>query len=185
MGILDEPEYVVARVPLDGPVSLSEPDPRWPGQFSRVARRILGALGPRAIRLEHVGSTSVAGLAAKPILDVLLVVEDPADEPTYVPALEDAGFTLHLREPGWYEHRLLRGRAPKVNLHVFGPSAREVGQMLLFRDWLRSHPGERDLYASVKRELAARRWEHVQDYADAKSVVVQQILERATRPPAP
>ena len=186
MGNAAEPEFVSPRILHNGPIALAEPDPRWPTQFTLVASRIHRALGPSVIRLEHAGSTSVPGLPAKPILDAVLVVADPADEAMYVPPLGDVGFALHLREPGWYEHRLLRGTDPQVNVHVFGPDAPEVGRMLLFRDWLRAHPGERDLYASVKRELAARQWTYVQDYADAKSVVVQQILQRAAReaPPA-
>jgi len=179
MGNAAEPEFVSPRILHNGPIALAEPDPRWPAQFTLVASRILGALGPSVILLEHAGSTSVPGLPAKPVLDVVLVVADPADEVKYVQPLGDVGFALHLREPGWYEHRLLRGTDPLVNLHVFGPEAPEVGRMLLFRDWLRDHPGERDLYATVKRELAARQWTYVQDYADAKSLVVQQILERA------
>jgi len=181
MGNPPVPEFVLPRVPINGSIALAEPDPRWPHQFSLVASRVLGVLGQRVILLEHVGSTSVPRLPAKPILDVVLVVAAPTDEATYVPPLGDIGFTLHLREPGWYEHRLLRGPDPKVNLHVFGPDAPEVRRMLLFRDRLRDNPGERDLYASVKRELAARQWEYVQDYADAKSLVVQEILERAAR----
>lgn len=129
--------------------------------------------------MEHVGSTSVQGLAAKPIIDILLLVSDPADEDAYVPQLEAAGYLLHGREPGWHQHRLLRGTEPPANVHVFAIGSSEVERMLLFRDRLRAHPDERELYERAKRELAARRWGYVQDYADAKSQVVEEIIARA------
>jgi GrpB-like predicted nucleotidyltransferase (UPF0157 family) len=129
--------------------------------------------------VENVGSTSVPGLAAKPIIDILLLVSDPADEDAYVPQLEAAGYLLHGREPGWHQHRLLRGTEPPANVHVFAIGSSEVERMLLFRDRLRAHPDERELYERAKRELAARRWGYVQDYADAKSQVVEEIIARA------
>ena len=129
--------------------------------------------------MEHVGSTSVQGLAAKPIIDILLLVSDPSDEDAYVPQLEAAGYLLHGREPGWHQHRLLRGTEPPANVHVFAIGSSEVERMLLFRDRLRTHPDERELYERAKRELAARRWGYVQDYADAKSQVVEEIIARA------
>lgn len=129
--------------------------------------------------MEHVGSTSVPGLAAKPIIDILLLVSDPSDEDAYVPQLEAAGYLLHGREPGWHQHRLLRGTEPPANVHVFAIGSSEVERMLLFRDRLRAHPDERELYERAKRELAARRWGYVQDYADAKSQVVEEIIARA------
>lgn len=129
--------------------------------------------------MEHVGSTSVQGLAAKPIIDILLLVSDPSDEDAYVPQLEAAGYLLHGREPGWHQHRLLRGTEPPANVHVFAIGSSEVERMLLFRDRLRAHPDERELYERTKRELAARQWGYVQDYADAKSQVVEEIIARA------
>jgi len=109
------------------------------------------------------------------------VVADPVDEAAYVPALEAARYRLALREPEWFEHRLLRGTDPDVNLHVFGPGCAEVEAMLLFRDTLRSRPEELAIYLAAKRELSARTWEFTQDYADAKSEVVAAILARARR----
>lgn len=173
------PEFVRPRTEHQAPVHLAEADPSWPDQFARVAARVETALGAGVVMLEHVGSTSVPELPAKPVLDVVLVVADPRDEAAYVPALEAAGFLLHLREPGWHEHRLLKGASPTVNLHVFGRGCPEVERMLLFRDRLRRHPEERQRYARTKRELAARTWAYVQDYADAKSEVVEAIITRA------
>jgi len=74
--------------PFDSSITLVEYDPLWPEYFAREAWRIKNVLGNRALRVEHVGSTSVPGLIAKPIIDILLVVADSADEPSYVPALE-------------------------------------------------------------------------------------------------
>ena len=131
------------------------------------------------MQLEHAGSTAVAGLVAKPRLDVLLAVADSADEPAYVPPLVEAGYVLRIREPDWYEHRVFRRSDPDVNLHVFSSGCVEIERMLLFRDRLRASREDRELYARTKRELAAREWRSVQDYADAKSGVVEEILARA------
>ncbi len=165
---------------LNGQIVLVEPDPAWPQVYAGEAVKIRAALGERVMQLEHVGSTSVPGLLAKPLIDILLVVADSADEAEYIPALEAAGYTLTVREPGWYEHRMLRGDNPAVNLHVFSPGCAEAARMLLMRDWMRSHPEDRDLYAQTKRELAARTWKYTQHYADAKGAVVEAILARAT-----
>ncbi|GAA2796870.1 GrpB family protein [Saccharopolyspora taberi] len=174
----DEPEYVRNRDRADGSITLDEHDPAWAERYEREQARIRAALGSRALRVEHVGSTSVPGLAAKPILDIVLVVADSAAEDAYVPELEAAGYALHVREPGWHEHRLLKGRDPAVNLHVFSDGCPEIGRMVAFRDHLRANPDERDRYLRTKRELAARSWEYVQDYADAKSAVIEEIISR-------
>src|SRR5690349_12835990 len=163
----------------NAPVTLAEYDARWPGLFEREADRIRLALGDRIRRLEHTGSTSIPGLAAKPVIDITLVVADSADEAAYLPALEAAGYRLWIREPDWLEHRLLKGPDTNVNLHVFTDGSVEVDRMVGFRDWLRTHPDDRDLYERTKRELAARTWRHVQHYADAKSAVVEEIIARA------
>jgi GrpB-like predicted nucleotidyltransferase (UPF0157 family) len=165
--------------PMTRPVVLVEYDPRWPRLFDREAERIRGALGDRALRIEHTGSTSVPGLAAKPIVDITLVVEDTTDEPAYVPALEAAGYVLRIREPEWFEHRMFKGPDTNVNLHVFSRGCEEVDRMIRFRDHLRSDDADRELYLRTKRELAAVDWRFVQHYADAKSAVVQEILGRA------
>jgi len=165
--------------PHNAPITLAEYDPRWPGLFAREAARIRAVLGGTALRVEHVGSTSVPGLAAKPIIDILLVVPDSADEPSYLPALESAGYVLRVREPDWFEHRMFKGPDTDINLHVFSAGAAEIDRMLRFRDWLRATPADRDRYLLAKRELAQRTWRHVQHYADAKTAVVQEIMDRA------
>jgi GrpB-like predicted nucleotidyltransferase (UPF0157 family) len=160
-------------------IVLSDYDPVWPHWFESAAFRIREALGDKVLQLDHVGSTSVRGLPAKPLIDINMVVADTTDENAYVPPLEAIGYELRVREPDWYEHRMLRGSDPPVNLHVFNPDCEEVEQMLLLRDWLRAHDDDRDLYARSKRELAAKEWKYVQNYADAKSEVIQDILARA------
>lgn len=170
---------VGALQPLTGKVRIVDYDPMWPRQFAVEVREIQASLGTRVLLLEHAGSTSVPGLAAKPILDIILVVADSADEVAYIPALEQAGYTLRIREPEWYEHRVLKRVDPDVNLHVFSPGCAEVERMLLMRDWLRTHDDDRDLYERTKRALAERDWKYTQHYADAKTEVVERILARA------
>lgn len=160
-------------------VTLVDYDSRWPALFEREQARIRDVLAARVLQLHHVGSTSVPGLCAKPVIDVLLVVAHPADEPAYVTPLEDHGYELVIREPDWHEHRVLKGPDTNVNLHVHPPTSPEIAKMVGFRDWLRTHADDRDLYASVKRHLAAKTWPSIQHYADAKTDVVEQIMRRA------
>jgi GrpB-like predicted nucleotidyltransferase (UPF0157 family) len=174
---------VGVRVPHNAPVTLVEYDATWPALFEREARRIRAALGETVVELEHTGSTSVPGLAAKPIIDITLLVPDSSDESTYVPQLEAAGYVLRIREPRWHEHRVLKGPDTDLNLHVFSSGNVEFERMVGFRDWLRSHPEDRGLYERTKRELAARTWRHIQHYADAKTAVVEEIIARAGLPP--
>ena len=164
----------------NAPIVLVGYDPRWPAMFDREASRIRAALASLAMRVEHVGSTSVPGLAAKPIIDIVLAVPDSADEAAYVPVLEAAGYVLRGREPDWHEHRLFKGPDADINLHVFSAGDAEIDLMVLFRDWLRSRDNERDAYLRVKRDLAQRTWRHVQHYADSKTAIVREILARAT-----
>jgi GrpB-like predicted nucleotidyltransferase (UPF0157 family) len=153
-------------------------DPRWPEVFRREVDRIRTLLGCRALQIEHAGSTSVPGLAAKPIIDILLVVADSSDEPAYVPILERGGYSLRIREPNWHEHRMFKGSAPDINLHVFSSGCPEINRILSFRDRLRSNGTDRDLYERAKRDLAEKEWADVQDYADAKTAVITGILAR-------
>jgi GrpB-like predicted nucleotidyltransferase (UPF0157 family) len=166
---------------LGGPVELAEYDPEWPQLYEREAARIREALGERALVLEHVGSTAVPGLVAKPRIDILLVVADSADEAVYVSPLEAAGYVLRIREPEWHEHRLLKGPDADVNVHVFSPDSTEIGRLLGFRDHLRANEADRELYARTKRDLARRDWKYMQNYADAKTEVVEEIVARAER----
>ncbi|OLD13059.1 MAG: hypothetical protein AUI50_01660 [Crenarchaeota archaeon 13_1_40CM_2_52_14] len=165
--------------PHDAQITLVEYDPAWPKNFAREAKRIKAALGERLIMVEHVGSTSVPGLVAKPIIDILLVVANSADEPSYVTELEAAGYVLRIREPDWHQHRLFKGPDTNINLHVFTQGSEEILRTLMLRDWLRTSEADRELYARSKRNLASKKWKYVQNYADAKSEVIEEILERA------
>ena len=138
-------------------IVIEDYNPAWPDWYASDRDRIAAALGPAALSIEHAGSTSVE--------------------------LEEAGYTLRGREPEWYEHRVLQRKAKPhdVNVHVFSPqhAGEEIARMLTFRDWLRTHEDDKTLYATTKRELSTRDWRYVQDYADAKTQVVKQILARA------
>jgi GrpB-like predicted nucleotidyltransferase (UPF0157 family) len=163
---------------LDGPVTLAAYDPGWPALFEREAARLRGVLGPRILLLEHIGSTSVPGLAAKPVIDILMAVADPADESGYVTPLEQAGYRLVIREPDWHQHRVLKGPDTDINLHVHAEDSPEIGRNLRFRDHLRADRADRELYQRAKQELAGQPWAYIQQYADAKSGVVEDILRR-------
>ncbi len=165
--------------PHNAPITLVEYDPNWEELFEREAHRIRSILGSKALQIEHVGSTSVPGLCAKPIIDILLVVENSADELSYVPVLESAGYTLRVREPEWSEHRMFKGPDTDINLHVFSKGTSEIKRMLLFRDHLRNNEADREKYAQVKRSLAKNKWRHIQHYADAKTSIIQEIMKSA------
>jgi len=167
--------------PLHGHVRIVDYDSQWVDLFEREAARIRSVLAGSALRIEHVGSTAVPGLAAKPIIDIVLVVTDSADETAYVPLLEAAGYRLHIREADWYEHRMFKGPDTDINLHTFSAGCLEVDRMLAFRDWLRVSPADRQLYARTKLDLAQKQWTFTQNYADAKTTVVDDIMTRASR----
>jgi GrpB-like predicted nucleotidyltransferase (UPF0157 family) len=179
------PERLARRAVGDRPAQVTAPitvdpyDPEWPAIYAGHETTIRGALGERALAVEHVGSTAVPGLPAKSRIDIDLIVSDPGDEDAYVPALAAVGFTLRTREPDWYGHRCLWTDDHGVNLHVFGPDCDEHLRHLIFRDRLRSHPGDRDLYAAAKgRAAAANRWD-MAGYVQEKGLVIVDVLRRA------
>ena len=167
------------RQRLNGTIHLAPYDPAWPALYAHQERCIRDLLGKTVLLLEHVGSTSVQGLSAKPIIDMVLAVADSTDEATYVEPLDAHGYVLRIREPDWFEHRLLKSPDIDGNLHVFSIGCSEIARMLKFRDWLRTHAEDLKLYENTKRVLAAKTWTHTQNYADAKSEVVEEILARA------
>jgi GrpB-like predicted nucleotidyltransferase (UPF0157 family) len=173
--------WVAGAGPTTG-IEVTDPDPGWPRRYDELAGRIRAALGWRVLQLDHVGSTSVPGLPAKPVIDIDLTVADPEREAVYVPALERTGFTLVIREPWWYGHRVLRGADPACNLHVFGPDSAELIRHRIFRDWLSGNPDERDRYAAAKRQAAAdanANAEHVMQYNARKELLIRDIYHRA------
>lgn len=170
--------------PEPAPIVVVDHDERWPRMFDVVAQKIRAALGDAALAIEHVGSTSVRRLAAKPTIDVDLTVADPADELSYVPALSRAGFTLVIREPDWHEHRCLKLAEPDSNVHVFGPDCPEVIRHRMFRQWLLDHPEDLELYRRAKLAAAAEISAGsgvVMDYNRHKEPVIRAIYERMFR----
>ncbi|NRD25001.1 GrpB family protein [Frigoribacterium sp. VKM Ac-2836] len=159
-------------------VELRDYDERWPVAFAEHRRRIVEALAPSGLDVvvEHIGSTSVPGLAAKPIVDVVVAVPDITAEEDYLDLLLAAGYELRVREPG---HRLVRTPERSVHVHVYEQGAEAIDEYVLLRDHLRTDIADRELYAGVKRDLLGRHWDDMNDYADAKTEVIQAIKARA------
>lgn len=174
-----EAAWVDGPPPPNGPIVVADYDLAWPEMYEREQTRIRELLGHAVVSIEHVGSTSVPGLAAKPVIDINLVVPDSADETTYVPQLVSAGYRLIVREPNWHEHRLFKGPDTNINLHVFSPGSPEVVRMRVFRDWLRTHPADLHLYARTKQSLADSQLDDIRAYTHAKDGVIDDIYGRA------
>lgn len=175
--------YVNGAGPSPG-IAVVPPRAEWPGLFETLAARIRAALGWRALTVEHVGSTSVPGLSAKPTIDIDLIVADPEREEDYVPALEQQGFVLRVREPWWFGHRMLALQEPACHLHVFGPDSPEPVKHRIFRDWLRGNPDDRERYEAVKLRASAEATaagEHSMEYNARKESAIREIYDRAFR----
>ena len=157
-------------------ITLVDYDVEWPAKFRTHAEIITRALGSAALRIEHIGSTSVPGLAAKPIIDILVVVRDSTDEATYLPQLEAAGYFLRWREPEWHEHRMFKTPELDVHIHVYSEGCIEIERNLIFRDRLRQDIDDRCRYEQTKRELTAKDWPDMNAYADAKGEVIESII---------
>lgn len=149
----------------------------WPRRYQTLSTGIRAALGDAALDIEHIGSTSVEGLAAKDVIDIALTVADPRDEDAYVPALERIGCVLTVREASFHEHRCLRIAEPRANLHVFGPECPETIRQRMFRDWLRAHPEDRARYEDAKRSAVTGDG-NVMDYNARKQDVIREIYNR-------
>jgi GrpB-like predicted nucleotidyltransferase (UPF0157 family) len=183
------PEQMAAALVGEPParwesIVIEDYDPAWAGQFAAASAQLSQALGDQIISIEHVGSTSVPGLAAKPIIDIDLSIEDTAAESRYLPALERLGYRLVLWEPWWHGHRMLVSAAEDVHLHVWPRGAPEPIRHQLFRDWLCSHPGDLELYATTKRRLARETAQQPGDYNLAKNDVIDAIYARIFSSPA-
>lgn len=160
-------------------IILADYDPEWPSKYAQHARVITESLCETLLRIEHIGSTSVPGLAAKPIIDILAVVPNSADESTYIPQLKTVGYSLRVREPNFFEHRMLRTTARDVHLHVYSSNAPEIQRNLTFRDRLRSNAEDQKRYQAVKQQLATRSWTDMNAYAQAKTEIIESILAAA------
>jgi len=171
-----EPEEVLIGGKEKRVIEVLDYDKSWSITFDTHKRKITNVLGDVALRIEHIGSTSVPGLAAKPIIDMLLVVTDSADESIYLKKLEDAGYVLRVREPKFHEHRMFRTIDKDVHLHVFSPDSPEIGKYITFRDKLRGNENNRVQYEKKKRELAKQSWDDMNLYSDAKSEIIAKII---------
>jgi GrpB-like predicted nucleotidyltransferase (UPF0157 family) len=160
-------------------IVLVDYDPCWADKFQKHADILSQTLGSKMLAIEHVGSTSVPGLAAKPIIDILILVQDSGDEAAYLPVLVEAGYLLRVRETDWHQHRMFRTLELDVHIHIFSQGCVEVMRQLAFRDRLRANVEDRRLYESVKRKLAKEEWPDMNAYARAKTEVVEQITARA------
>lgn len=169
----------VAGAPEPEHIAVVAYDKNWPALFKQYADNIHHVLGDLLLSIEHVGSTAVPGLAAKPIIDIDLTVPNSADEASYIPALESLGYVFRVREPSWYEHRCLRLLPAKVNLHVFSPNCPEAARHILFRDYLIQHADDLALYAQTKLAAASSQKQLMMDYNQRKHDVVQSIYQRA------
>ncbi|KAL0932881.1 uncharacterized protein CTRU02_211844 [Colletotrichum truncatum] len=165
------------------PLSIEPPNPEWPQQFQQIKSIIESAIGPVAVSISHVGSTSVPNLPAKAVIDIDLAIEDPTDEDAYVPGLEKAGFQFLMRDPQWYEHRFFDRFEPYAcNLHVFKAGTAELERHLIMKEWLTEHEEDRMLYAKTKigaAEVSNTLGEVMMDYNARKETVIREILERA------
>lgn len=188
----DEGEVIyVGAHPTAYVVRIADPDPAWPQRYAELEEQISGALGERLLDVQHIGSTSVPGLPAKPIIDIDVAVADPMDEAAYVPALESIGLVHWLTEPEWHQHRLFKLLTePRVHVHVFGPDCPEPVRHRMFRDWLIEHPEDRELYAAAKRSALAQVGTPGADhgalgfgmrYNSVKQPVVREIYDRMFR----
>lgn len=162
-------------------VEIHDCDDQWPSIFEQNPRRIREALGDGALRIEHMGSTSVPGLSATAVIDILVVVANPGDEAGYLPALKEAGYELRVREPECDEHRNLRSPARDVHIHVLPPQSREIDRYLSLRSQLRANAGARSADEQVSRTPGKCEWDDMNDYADAKTDTVEAIIAKGTR----
>ena len=151
-------------------------DEGWRDAFLDQEERLRTALGTAAVRVEHIGSTSVPGLAAKPIIDIVVAVDDITAEEDYLGPLLTAGYVLRVRGPG---RRLVRTPSRDVHVHILEKGDEAIERYLVFRDRLRTDAGDRALYASTKRALIEQGFDDMNAYSDAKTEVVTGILRRA------
>jgi GrpB-like predicted nucleotidyltransferase (UPF0157 family) len=172
-----ENPWVIAGEPRTEEIKIEAYSLEWPKLFGTSKSLIDKALSGVALNIEHIGSTAVPRLSAKPVIDIDLIVNDPDRDEDYVPVLSAIGYVLTVRERSWYRHRMLWHDAPRVNLHVFGPSCPEHIRHVLFRDWLRDHPDDQARYAEVKLK-AKIGVDNGQDYNRNKQAVVREIYQR-------
>ena len=151
-------------------------DKNWPLRYKTEKKKIEKAIASQEHHIEHVGSTSIEGLPAKPIIDIQVSIQDPNDESSFVPALEEQGYILRVREEG---HRMMRTSKLDVHIHICQIGSDWERRHLLFRDWLRHNETDRKAYGDLKEKLSKQSWETMNHYADAKGDLIQEITKRA------
>jgi GrpB-like predicted nucleotidyltransferase (UPF0157 family) len=162
------------------PIKIAPYDPRWPGRFQTMRARLAEALGGTAMRIDHVGSTSIPGLAAKPIIDIQISVPDVEDEQAYVAPIESLGLALRWAEPGHRYFRPPPGLPRDYQVHVCTIGSEWERVHLLFRDYLRSHADVAAQYEALKHDLAARHTGERVAYNDAKAPLIDSTVALAT-----
>ena len=161
------------------PIEVLPYDERWGGRYQAWRRKLQDALGSVARRIEHVGSTAVAGLPAKPVIDIQVSVQDLETESGYVPAIEALGIQLRSREDERRYFRPFSGLPRDVQVHVCRTGSEWERRHLLFRDYLRASPAARDAYTHAKR-LVADRWRDDRiAYTDAKGALILDLMDAA------
>lgn len=173
-----DPEFAIApdSEREDAPIELVPYDPAWPQRYELWKRRLLAALGPERARIEHVGSTAVPGLAAKPVIDVQVSEPDVEDEDAYVDAIESIGVQLRIRDA---QHRFFRpfaGRPRDVHIHVCAAGGEWERRHLLFVAYLKRHADARRRYLEAKQRAAERWADDRVAYTDAKTQTVLELL---------
>lgn len=161
------------------PIEIWPYDLRWPAVYESWQARLTEALGGTALRIEHVGSTAVPGLAAKPIIDIQISVADMTDEVRYVTAIETVGVPLRGRDDLHRYFRPAPGTPRDVQIHVCNEGSRWESDHILFRDYLRANGTVRDAYGALKLDLAHRFRHDRLAYSDAKSEFILDSLRKA------
>lgn len=180
-GLVESGEMELVGMGGGGAVQLAPPAAEWPARFEDVRARLAAALGDAAVRIDHVGSTSVPGIAAKPIIDVQLSVRDLSDEASYVPQIEALGWPLRTRELS-REHMYFRdpvGVPRRVQIHVCQAGSQWERDHLLFRDYLRAHPERARGYEAVKQAAKERYGHDRVIYTEAKGPFIEETLALA------
>jgi len=174
----------------DRTITIVDYDPAWPGRFRRIAAHAAGALGELAVAIEHVGSTSVPGLAAKPIIDLDVVIASRADLPAAVERLAEIGYARRgdLGIAGREAFARVSGEPPFAadnpdwpahHLYVCAADSAELARHLSLRDWLRTHPADARAYADLKRSLAGKFPHDIDAYIEGKGGMIRALLDRA------
>jgi GrpB-like predicted nucleotidyltransferase (UPF0157 family) len=167
------------------PIVVLPYDPAWLPQYEEARQAILKAIGSFVVRIEHIGSTAVPGLAAKPVIDIMVGVHSLEDAPSFLPPLYPLGYTYipeheDLFPERRYLHRIVDG-AHTHHLHIVEPQSEFFRVQLLFRDYMRAHPEEAQRYADLKQHLAQQYRFDREAYTDGKSQYIKQILVQASR----